>query len=91
MPALGIIPDQLRCNDYTDMNTCVGFDGSNKSDGLSQDGPMLGRRDSTNDSIINPWVSVESVSVWDQPRNGPLLWKRREITSGDMSEGDQQP
>ena len=65
---------------------------------------MLGRRDSTNDSIISPWVSVESVSVWDQPRNGPLLWKRREITSGfwgielqsrgllmDMSEGDQQP
>ena len=42
MPALPIIPDQLRCYDCQDLNACIGFDGGNKFDGFSQDGLIIG-------------------------------------------------
>ncbi len=63
MPALQIILDQLRCHDCKDLNTCIGFDGGNKFDGLSQDGLIIGDSHGGNGFMIIVLVVEESVLV----------------------------
>ena len=63
MPALRIILDQLRCHDCKDLNTCIGFDGGNKFDGLSQDGLIIGDSLGGTSIMIIVLVVEESVLV----------------------------
>jgi hypothetical protein len=53
-----------------DLNICVKYDDCNGFDGLCHDGPMLGRWDSFHNIMIILWVSISSLSVWDEARKG---------------------
>lgn len=42
MLVLRFIPDQIRCNDYQDLNACIGFVDSNEFDGFRRYGLIIG-------------------------------------------------